>query len=88
MEELLEEDIDNTTVHNVERDLDRILEKRDEFRNKVREFLLDYSDNLDPPAQNTWKSAIANLNSEVKNHAKKIRAKAYAVLPPSQPMSL
>lgn len=86
IEELLEEDIDNTTVHNVERDLDRILEKRDEFRNKVREFLLDYGDHLDPPAQSTWKNAITTLNSEVKNNAKKIRAKAYAVLPPSQHM--
>ena len=63
MEELTEEDVDNVTVHTVERDLDRILERRDEFRNAVRDMLIDYGDHLEVPAQTTWKTAIASLNS-------------------------
>ena len=87
MEELTEEDVDNVTVHTVERDLDRILERRDEFRNAVRDMLIDYGDHLEVPAQTTWKTAIASLNSEVKRHAKKIRTKAHSVLPPSSAMT-
>ena len=43
---MTEDDIDVATVPTVERDLDRILEKGDEFRTGVRNLILDYSDHL------------------------------------------
>ena len=82
-----EDDVELMRVPTVERDLDRILEKRDDFRSCVREFLEDYSEQLDTSAQNTWKDCITNINNEVKVHAKKIRAKVHEVCPPAIPLT-
>ena len=49
MDDLGEEDVDPARVPTVERDLDRILDKRDDFRSEVRNFLEDYSDHLETP---------------------------------------
>ena len=87
IEELTEDDVDTVSVYTVDRDLDRILQKRDDFRNGVRDFLEDYNEHLEIAAQNTWKAAISTLNTEVKNHAKNIRTKAHSICPPSKPMS-
>ena len=71
----------------MERDLDRIIEKRNVFRSGVREYLEEYSSHLETSAQTTWNDSISNINSLVKAHAKKIRAKAHQVSPPLQPLT-
>ena len=43
MNDLGEDDVDPARVPTVERDLGRILDKRDDFRSEVRNFLEDYS---------------------------------------------
>ena len=87
IEDLEENDIDAARVPTVERDLDRILEKRDEFRTEVRNFIEDFNDTLDSSAQSTWRDCIKTMNSEVKAHAKRIRAKVHQVCPPLQPLT-
>ena len=82
MDDLTEDDIDAARVSTVDRDLDRILEKRHEFRSGVREYLEEFNAHLEISAQNTWKDSIINMNTIVKAHAKKIRAKVHLVSPP------
>ena len=82
-----ESDVDGLRVPSVERDLDKIQDKRDDFRNSVREFLEEYSDQLETSAQNTWRNCISTINSEVKEHAKKIRAKVNEICPPVTPLT-
>ena len=74
MDDLTEDDIDAARVSTVDRDLDRILEKRHEFRSGVREYLEEYNAHLEASAQIAWKDSIINMNTIVKAHAKKIRA--------------
>ena len=81
------EDIIVSRVPIVERDLDRILEKRDEFRNSVRDFLEDHGEHLETTAQTTWRTSITSLNNEVKSHARQIRNKVAEVCPPIRPLS-
>ena len=82
IEEFTEDDIDLARIPTVERDLDRILEKRNEFRNGVRDFLEDYGEHIETSAQATWRNSITALNAAVKTHAKKIKAKVHEICPP------
>ena len=83
-----EDDVDEIRVPTVERDLKEIQEEKDNFRSSVEDFLEDYNDQLDTPAQATWRNSVTVLNQEVKAHAKKIRAKVYQVCPPIKPLTM
>ena len=85
--DLVEEDIDELLVPTVEGDLERIQRERDEYRSGVQDFVEDFADALDTAAQTTWQDSITSLNRQVKEHARRIRAKVKEICPPLKPLS-
>ena len=85
--DLEEDDIDDIQVPTVEGDLKEIQRERDDYRSGVEDLLEDFSDELDNAAKGSWQASVSSLNKEVKDHAKKIRAKVNEVCPPMRPLS-
>ena len=85
--DLEEGDIDDIQVPTVEGDLKEIQRERDDYRSGVEDFLEDFSNELDTAAKASWQASVTSLNKEVKDHAKKIRAKVNEVCPPMRPLS-
>ena len=87
MTELTEDDIDAVSLLTVENDLNKIQDKKDQFKVEVRNFLEEYNEQLDTQTVTSWNNSINTLSNDVKTHARKIRTKVHSLLPLVVPLT-
>ena len=60
--------ITSDSAHSMKEELQEIASARNEFRNGVRKFLVDHSDNLTSPDKLQWESDMNSLVNLVNQH--------------------
>ena len=89
VEEFTEEDVCASRIPVLERDLSEIKKLKNEYQDKIEEYIEKYANNTTEQAElNKWKKEVTEIATYVKNHAKRIRDKKEELFPTTMPTEM